>query len=116
LQRLHQELERVSGQPWALNVDGLARVLEDQEVCRMHLSLLPSPAGPKTPLQQHHFDGLKLKVRHQGLQALTLPEKRELLLEPESIITLANHITTVSTGNTARHVDSHPDLRQDKAA
>jgi membrane glycosyltransferase len=112
LERLRAELVRAAAQPWAAGGDGLARVLEDQEVCRIHLSMLPA-SRPRTPMQQHHFEGLKLKLRHEGLQALTVGEKRELLLEPDSIISLANQAAPRSDANRAESAENIP---HDKAA
>jgi membrane glycosyltransferase len=111
LKSLRVELARASIQPWASGGDGLARVLEDQELLRVHLSMLPSPPRPKTPLQQHHYEGLKLKLRHEGLQALTVAEKRELLLEPDTIISLANHTGSGGAGRGEAGESAH-----DKAA
>jgi len=116
LQRLHPEIQHAASQPWAKPGDGLARVLEDQEVCQVHLSLLPSPAVPKSPLQRHHFEGLQLKLRHHGVQALTLLEKRELLLEADSILTLAGQTASGSRVESGRNLEVGQELRQDKAA
>jgi membrane glycosyltransferase len=80
-----QELEKTSRRPWADSRDGLAWVLADPSASEIHLSLLmPSPAPPD-PLQQHYVEGLRLKLVHSGLQSLTSREKRDLLLDPESI-------------------------------
>jgi membrane glycosyltransferase len=85
LQRLHQALALAPSQPWARVRDGLARVLQDSSACAAHLSLLPRPSQPVDPLHEHHLRGLELKIHYHGLQALTRKEKRELLLDPDSI-------------------------------
>jgi hypothetical protein len=80
-------LEQAAAQPWALAADGLGQVLDDPEICRVHLSLLPSTA-PNDPLRQNHLEGLVIKAGIEGLSALTPQEKRELLLDAESILAL----------------------------
>src|SRR5215469_5056832 len=85
LQRLHQELALAPSQPWARVRDGLTRVLQDSSACTAHLSLLPKPSQPIDPLHEHHLRGLELKIHYHGLQSLTRKEKRELLLDPDSI-------------------------------
>ena len=84
LQRVHEELEQTGALPWALPSDGLGQVLDNPEVCRVHLSLL-APSAPSDPLRRNHLEGLSLKVCLEGLSALTPQEKRELLLDAESI-------------------------------
>jgi membrane glycosyltransferase len=85
LQRFALELERVGARPWATARDGLDWVLQDPGVCELHLALLtPAPELPD-PLHKHYCEGLKLKVIHAGLQALSSAEKRDLLLDADSI-------------------------------
>jgi len=88
LQRLQEELRNAHARRWAAPRDGLAWVLEDPSVSEVHLALLPSAADPNDPLQQHRLEGIRLKGSCQGLGALTPQEKRELLLDPESIRSL----------------------------
>ncbi|SPE58987.1 Glucans biosynthesis glucosyltransferase H [Verrucomicrobia bacterium] len=85
LRCLHQAIQESFTRPWNLAGDGLARVLEDDQICEVHLSLLRIPSDAKDPLKQHHIEGLQLKVQCSGIQALTTAEKRELLLDPEAI-------------------------------
>jgi membrane glycosyltransferase len=85
LKRFKQELERAAGQPWASPRDGLAWVLWDPKVCEVHLSLLIPPSQPPDPLRQHYLEGLILKLVHAGLPALSSSEKRDLLLDPDSV-------------------------------
>ena len=85
LQRLQEELQNAHARRWAAPRDGLAWVLEDPSVCEVHLALLPPATAPNDPLRLHRLDGLQLKVRYQGLQALAPREKRELLLDADSI-------------------------------
>ncbi len=85
LRRLHQELALAPGHPWSTIQDGLARVLEDPAACAAHMSLLPRLSQPLDPLHEHHLRGLELKVYYHGLQALSRKEKRELLLNADSI-------------------------------
>jgi hypothetical protein len=63
-------------------------VLEDAKAFEVHLALLPSPAESDDPLHQHRLEGLRLKGCYHGLGALTPKEKRELLLDPDSIRSL----------------------------
>jgi membrane glycosyltransferase len=85
LQRLHQQLAIAPSRPWAQLQDGLARVLEDTSAYAAHLSLLPRPTQSPDPLHEHHLRGLELKFHYHGLQALTRKEKREILLNRDSI-------------------------------
>jgi membrane glycosyltransferase len=85
LRELHQELERVSLHQSSAGVDGLTRILDDTEVRRLHLALLPAAPPDKNPIYEHHVRGLELKLLHAGPQALTALEKRELLLNRDSI-------------------------------
>jgi membrane glycosyltransferase len=85
LTRFAQELKQAAGRPWATPRDGLAWVLGDPEVCGVHLSLLTPAPQPPDPLRQHYLEGLKLKLVHAGLQALSTSEKRDLLLDADSI-------------------------------
>lgn len=88
LQELHRQLEHEPPYPWATATDGLAQVLEDPEVCEIHLSLLSPPSEPMDPLQQNHLEGLKIKYCQGRSQALTAQEKRELLLNSHAILEL----------------------------
>ena len=85
LQRLQEELQYAHARSWAAPRDGLAWVLEDPSVLQVHLALLPPAAVPNDPLQQHRLEGLRLKLRFNGPKALTPQERRELLLDPDSI-------------------------------
>jgi len=85
LQRLHEEIQSARARPWAAPRDGLAWVLEDPRVFETHLALLPPDTAPTDPLRLHRLDGLQLKVRYQGPEALAPGEKRELLLDADSI-------------------------------
>lgn len=88
LGRLEEELASVHRRPWGVPRDGLAWVLEDLGVLDVHLALLPPAASPNDPLRQHRLEGLQLKVRCHGPGALTPQEKRELLLDSDSIRSL----------------------------
>lgn len=68
--------------------NGLTRVLQDAEAWEIHLSLLKAPPGPKDPFRQNHLERLGLKVRHQGPDSLAPQEKRELLLDGDSLRSL----------------------------
>jgi membrane glycosyltransferase len=89
LHRLEGELQEARGRPWAGDRDGLAWVLQEPGVAETHLSLLRPPETPIDDLQKHHLEGLRLKLRHGGFQALTPQEKRELLLDGESLRAMA---------------------------
>jgi len=52
---------------------------------------MPRPDKTDDPLYRHHLQGLELKFHYHGLHALTRKEKRELLLDPESIRRLRYH-------------------------
>jgi hypothetical protein len=73
---------------WATEHEPLSQVLEDPEVYALHLWMLGS-TKPIGPLQRHYLEGLELKYRHAGGQALTSREKRELLLDQEAVRSLA---------------------------
>jgi membrane glycosyltransferase len=88
LQRLQEELHHARARRWAASRDGLAWVLEDPDVREIHLALLSPPAVPNDPLRLNRLAGLQLKVRYQGPGALTPQEKRELLLDSDSIRSL----------------------------
>jgi membrane glycosyltransferase len=88
LERLQEELKNAHARQWATPRDGLAWVLEDAKAFEVHLALPPSPAESDDPLHQHRLEGLRLKGCYHGLGALTSQEKRELLLDPDSIRSL----------------------------
>jgi membrane glycosyltransferase len=88
LRRLQEELDNGRARRWAAQCDGLAWVIEDSEVFEIHLAFMPPADAPNDPLRQHRLAGLQLKVRHDGPQTLTPQEKRELLLDPDSIRSL----------------------------
>ena len=85
LQRLQEELTSARARPWAAPRNSLAWVLEDPSAFEVHLALLPPAGAPNEPLHQHRLEGLRLKARLQGLHTLTSPERRELLLDADSI-------------------------------
>jgi membrane glycosyltransferase len=85
LQQLQEELQNAHARRWAAPRDGLAWVLEDPSVLEAHLALLLPATAPDDPLRLHRLDGLQLKVRHQGPHALSPQEKRELLLDADSL-------------------------------
>jgi hypothetical protein len=60
-------------------------VLEYPEACQLHLGLLPPAPPEKDPMYEHHVRGLELKLLYAGPRALTISEKRELLLSADSI-------------------------------
>lgn len=85
LQELHHQLARAPQHQWSVGTDSLTRVLDDSEVRRLHLSLLPLAQPSKDPMYDHHIRGIELKLLHAGPQALTSAERRELLLNADSI-------------------------------
>jgi membrane glycosyltransferase len=92
LQRFQQQLAAAQGRSWALPGDGLGRVLADPETCDIHLALLP-PSDLNGAPQPARLRELQEKLHLGGLQSLDAREKRELLLDPESIQTLAPDFT-----------------------
>jgi membrane glycosyltransferase len=88
LQRLQEEFQNAHVRRWAAPRDGLAWVLADSSVFEVHLALLPPATCPNDPLRLHRLDGLQLKVRYQGPHALAPREKRELLLDADSLRSL----------------------------
>jgi membrane glycosyltransferase len=86
---LAREMELSAGRRPSRTKDALKRVLEDPDVRAVHLSML-NETEPKDDLRRHYLDGLALKYRHDGGQALTTREKRDLLLDAEAIRSLAN--------------------------
>ena len=91
LQRFAQARERAACRPWATARDGLAWVLQDPGVGELHLLLLTPAPEPSDPLQRHYLEGLRLKLVHAGLQSLSRREKRDLLLDADSIRALRGH-------------------------
>jgi len=87
LSTLQREMELGDSQPWATSADGLERVLNDPGIRASHLSMLGDDA-PKDDLRRHYLEGLGLKYHHGGSKALTVREKRELLLDADSIRSL----------------------------
>jgi membrane glycosyltransferase len=85
LQRLEAELQNAPGRCWAAPRDGLAWVLAEPDVLAVHLALLPAGGEPQDPFQKHRLEGFRLKLRHHGPRALKSTEKRELLLDADSL-------------------------------
>jgi membrane glycosyltransferase len=85
LQRFQRELAHQETSPWSEPCDGLVRVLQDSTAWSVHFHFLASWDGLKDPLYRNHLERLQLKLRKEGLQALTSKEKRDLLLDPESL-------------------------------
>jgi probable HAF family extracellular repeat protein len=92
LNQFTRELAKAATRPWAAPRDGLAWVLEDPAVCDVHLSLLMPPQQPPDPLRLHYLEGLTLKLLHAGLSSLSSSEKRDLLLNPDSIRALRPNV------------------------
>ena len=92
LTQFSEELAKAAGRPWATPRDGLAWMLEDPKVREVHLSLSAPPPQPPDPLRQHYLKGLTLKVVHLGLPALSTKEKRDLLLDPDSVRALRPNV------------------------
>jgi membrane glycosyltransferase len=86
------ELARFQGRAGSPPNNGLSRVLNDPRAWEVHFSFLQPPSQPKDPFQQNHLERLGLKVRHQGPDALAPQERRELLLDPESLLKLRREL------------------------
>ena len=89
LRRLQEELQWAAARPWAAERDGLSWVWEDWQVLARHIALLPPPEPPD-PVRRHFLQGLSLKLRRDGPEALDRRERRELLLDADSIRALAD--------------------------
>jgi membrane glycosyltransferase len=85
IKRLEEELQKAAGRPWAVARDGLGWVVQDRAVAELHLALLLPESEPCDPLRQHYLEGLRFKLHHSGLEALSKPEKRDLLLDADSV-------------------------------
>ncbi len=85
---LDREMELGATRPWATAGDSLQLVLNDPDVRATHLSIL-TDNEPKDDLRRHYLKGLELKYRRDGPESLTPREKRALLLDAESIRSLA---------------------------
>ncbi len=85
LRFFEEEMRQVSERAWSAERDGLAWVLEDPTVRAAHLSLVSPPPGPKDELFEHYLRGLMIRFRRGGSPALSPAERRELLLDPESV-------------------------------
>jgi membrane glycosyltransferase len=88
---LEREMELAARLPWAVERNGLELVIEDHAVRTMHFSML-SEGEPKDELRRHYLEGLEIKYRHDGAQSLTKREKRDLLLEADSIRALVDGV------------------------
>jgi membrane glycosyltransferase len=88
---LEREMELAARLPWAVERNGLELVIEDPAVRTMHFSML-SEGEPKDELRRHYLEGLEIKYRHDGAQSLTKREKRDLLLEADSIRALVDGV------------------------
>jgi membrane glycosyltransferase len=98
LRRFQRELTRQQSRPPSLPSNGLARVLRDDKAWDVHLSFLGSPSEPQHPLHQNHLERLGLKVRHEGVDALSAKEKRDLLLDPHALRELRSRLLPGSAG------------------
>ncbi len=85
LQRFQRELSRQEMLPWSSSADGLGRVLHDSTTWEVHIAFLSSTPAEEDLLHRNHLEGLELKLQQQGLEALTAKEKRDLLLDPDSL-------------------------------
>jgi membrane glycosyltransferase len=92
LRRFQRELARQQSHPLNVPGNGLARVLRDEQAWNVHLSFLAAPSEPQHPLHQNHLERLGLKVRHEGVDALSAKEKRDLLLDPHALQTLRDQL------------------------
>lgn len=85
LKRFQRELARQEMLPWSASADGLGRVLQDSATWEVHIAFLPGASAEQDLLHRNHLEGLGLKLQQQGLGALTAKEKRDLLLDPDSL-------------------------------
>jgi len=86
LKRFQRELSIHGGaEPAAPPANGLTRVLHDVKAWEIHRSLLSIPPEPQHPLHENHLEKLRLKVLHEGVDALEAKERRELLLDAQSL-------------------------------
>jgi membrane glycosyltransferase len=84
LPRLRAELE-----PDRPVESGLERLLFDAKAREVHFHLLPEPEEDD-PLHRHQLAGLLLKARLRGLNALTLKERMEIMLDRATLEALAH--------------------------
>jgi membrane glycosyltransferase len=85
LKCFQRELEARLSRPWNEISNGLTRVLQDSCAWEIHLSFLaPSPELPD-PFHQNHQERIRLKVLHEGADALTAKEKRDVLLDARAL-------------------------------
>ena len=89
IQDLQSEFANNANRPWCEPVDPVSRVLRDSDVRELHLGMLSEEAEPEDALKRHQREGLILKYQHYGPQALSAPEKRELLLHADAIEALS---------------------------
>ena len=87
------QLEKSAGSP---GTNGLTRVLQDARAWDVHVSLVSAPARPRDPLHLNHLERLGLKVRHHGPDSLEPKERRELLLDIETLRKLRQEIVAPS--------------------
>ena len=86
LRRFRDELDRTACDDEGDERSALERVLTDPRTRRAHLALVPPRRGD--PLEEHALQGLVLKVRLRGVDALSDEEQRALLLAPHAIAAL----------------------------
>ncbi len=89
LRRLREENARRHQNDGTPPRDGLVRVLDDPTARAVHLANLPKESDAVDPLARHQIDGLALRFRLGGPQALSKAEKHELLLSRRAIDSLA---------------------------
>jgi len=92
LRRFQQALTDQEDCSYARSGNGLTRVLQDAEAWDLHLSLLPPASQPNDPKRQNHLERLILKVRQEGPDSLAAREKRDLLLDEESLRQLRSQL------------------------
>ena len=85
LSTLEAELHALQRRPWAGELDGLTCVVSDSQARAVHLRLMSPPEEPLDDLARHHLEGLMLKFRNGGPNALNSREKRQLLLDPDFV-------------------------------
>jgi membrane glycosyltransferase len=95
---LDRELDLAASRPFPDERSALELVLQDAEVRDVHFTMLRDDP-PKDELRRHYLEGLALKFRHGGPEGLTKREKRDLLLDAESIRSLVAQTPAVSPPN-----------------
>ena len=85
VRRFERELRHQASRTWNEPADGLTRVLRDEAAWDAHVALLPTIDDNKDALRRNELERLELRLIRHGPETLAPREKRELLLDLETL-------------------------------